>query len=545
MSPEQCTGIEVDSLADVYSLAAIAYQMLCGRLPFEAASMRDLMKQHIQAVPESPQKYDPTVPQALAEVVLCALEKDPRRRPPTAGTFAARLRASSEGELPVLRKSKDFFHTNSGPLLIMLAACLSLPAVGIIPLQAAASWASRSKLAPDGVLVTLLIMAGALLMTFGFQLSKVSCALMLQKASEQRQFQLNVGPALRKVVGGLFALLRTQVLSAIDLRPSSFWANILWPIVWAYEGRSGNDAIARSRQLCGPLRSSSIALAVRQYAPILLGSLAFPGVTSAADSSGAALHSLVREVLTGSALGWFVLFYPLIFGIMLASFGPAYSFLYWSGLRWSNEGSELALPTASRNDRSKSASAGWRPATKIWAALPVVLLLTIVFRISQSTQLQTLNEASSDGRRAALLKLIDEGHGVEQLTGTQETPLFEAVRSGDDHLVAGLLQRGAKVNVRGSAGASPLMVAARYGRTEIARVLLDHGAVVDAPNREGRTPLIVAAMRGNAPLVRLLLDRGASPAHPDSHGKTAAAYAAEEGYDELKALLSQNPKQAL
>jgi serine/threonine-protein kinase len=60
MAPEQCPSLEVDARADVYSLAVIAYQMLCGRLPFEAETLPQLIRQQIQTVPPSPRQHDDT-----------------------------------------------------------------------------------------------------------------------------------------------------------------------------------------------------------------------------------------------------------------------------------------------------------------------------------------------------------------------------------------------------------------------------------------------------------------------------------------------------
>jgi serine/threonine protein kinase len=542
MAPEQCTGIEVTALADVYSLAAIAYQMLCGRLPFEADSLRELIRQQIQTAPPSPCEHDRTVPEALAKVVLCGLEKDPRRRPPTAGTFAARLRATSDGENSLIRKSKDAFHANLSPFLPVLLTCLLVMLAGMIPIHLAASWAARAKLAPEGALVALMGGCFSLLMLFAFQLFKAACAFMLQRASEKGQVRSAGGPALRKLAAGFGPLLRTQLWSAIDLRPSSWWANILWPVVWVTEGRSGKDAIARSRQLCGALPMTSKSLTVRQYGPALLGTLVLPAMMALFDSTGGALHNLVKAVITGSGMGWFFFLYPLIFGILFLNYASAFSFLYWSALRCRNEGAEITLPAAARDHSRKSAASGVRPVTLAWVGVPLIMLALIVVRSNASTDALAMDQASSDGRRTALLKLIDGGLGVEQMTLGHETALFDAVRGGDQKLMAELLKRRANVNVRNFEGTTPLLLAAVLGRNELGRVLLDRGASVDAADREGRTPLMQAAMRGNVAMARLLLERGASASRVDTYGKTAAAYAGEEGYRELTGLLSQNLK---
>ena len=176
------------------------------------------------------------------------------------------------------------------------------------------------------------------------------------------------------------------------------------------------------------------------------------------------------------------------------------------------------------------------------AGMPVLMLAVIVVRASVSPAAQDMDDVSTDGRRTALLKLIDGGRGVDTLLSGHETALFDAVRHGDEKLVAELLGRGAKVNAQNSAGNTPLLLAVSSGRNELARVLLDRGALVNTANGDGRTPLMLAAMRGNAALVHLLLDRGANVTRADTHGKTAAAYADAEGYPEISRLLSQNPK---
>jgi serine/threonine protein kinase len=539
MAPEQCGGLDVDRRADVYSLAVIAYQMLCGQLPFEAETLGQLIKLQIQTKPKSPREHDGTVPESLASVVLSGLEKDPGLRPPTAGTFAQRLRASSEGELNLIRRSKDVFHSHLNPFMPMLFACLSVAVVGIVPVRLAAGWAANSRLASAGALVTIIGFCFSVLVIFAFQLFKAACMLMLRDASEKGQFRSAGGAALRALGSGMGKLIGTQLLSTIDLRPSSWRANVLWPVVWAAEGRSGKDAIARSRQLCDTLPGASVRLTVRQYGPALLGPLVFPAVMSLTDPTGGALHFLVKEILTGSFFGSFVLLYPIIFGIMFLNYGAAFSFLYWSALRCRNEGTEIALPAVARDDSRKSGGGGVGPATLFWAGLPMVLLALIVYRVSVSAGTQAIDEASTDGRRTALLKLLDSGPGVAQRISGQETVLFDAVRGGDETLVAELLQRGAQVNVKNRDGSTPLLLAAALGRNELARTLLDRGAAVDASSRTGRTPLMVAAMRGNAALAKLLLERGANVARTDTEGKTAARYASEEGYGELARLLSQ------
>jgi len=379
MAPEQCIGLEVDLRADVYSLAVIAYEMLCGRLPFEGKGLA-LIREQIQTTPQSPREYDGTVPKALAEVVLSGLEKDPDRRPPTAGTFAARLRAASESEFGPLRKSRDVVHSHHRPFMPVLLACLSVLVVVITPIQPAVRWAAHSGLAPGRALAASISFCFFLLMLFVFQLYKAASMLILQHASEKGQFRSAGGPALRALLGGAGSLLRTQLLSMIDLRPSSLWANILWPVVWAAEGRSGKDAIARSRQLCGTVRAAAAGLALRQYGPALLATLWMPSIFALLGGLRAAMAAL----LAGSLLGWAYLLEPIPLAFIFFPYGPAFSFLYWSALRCRHEGTEIALPAAARDDKRKSGASGVRPATLIWVGIPVVMLALIVLRSCSS-----------------------------------------------------------------------------------------------------------------------------------------------------------------
>ena len=88
MSAERAHGKAVGPAADVYALAVIVYEALCGRRPFDgAAAMEVLVKQCKEPVPP----LDEAIPPAVAEVVVGAMAKDPAARP-TAGELAHGLR---------------------------------------------------------------------------------------------------------------------------------------------------------------------------------------------------------------------------------------------------------------------------------------------------------------------------------------------------------------------------------------------------------------------------------------------------------------------
>jgi serine/threonine-protein kinase len=89
MSPEQARGKrgdELDGRSDLYSLGVVMYQMLSGELPFKADTTMDMLFAHLQKQPPPIQTIRPglNIPDGLANVLACLLEKQPESRLPTA-----------------------------------------------------------------------------------------------------------------------------------------------------------------------------------------------------------------------------------------------------------------------------------------------------------------------------------------------------------------------------------------------------------------------------------------------------------------------------
>jgi beta-lactam-binding protein with PASTA domain/predicted Ser/Thr protein kinase len=91
LSPEQAQGQPVSPRSDLYSIGVMLYELLTGRVPFDAESPVAIAVRHVSDRPIPPAEVNPNVPPALDAVVMRALEKDPARRFADADEFIAAL----------------------------------------------------------------------------------------------------------------------------------------------------------------------------------------------------------------------------------------------------------------------------------------------------------------------------------------------------------------------------------------------------------------------------------------------------------------------
>ena len=83
LAPEQARGEEAGPRSDIYSLGVVAYQLLSGRLPYEAVSLSELTLKQQREAPGPLDVLNPDVPRDLAEAVSMGLAIDAAARPPT------------------------------------------------------------------------------------------------------------------------------------------------------------------------------------------------------------------------------------------------------------------------------------------------------------------------------------------------------------------------------------------------------------------------------------------------------------------------------
>jgi serine/threonine protein kinase len=161
MSPEQARGDKVDHRTDLYSLGAVLYLMLTGRLPFPAASAFEaVIRLTTEDVPHV-RSLNPDVPDALAELTHRLLAKDPKARPASANEVIAAL-SPVDAPLAVLDVPVDAVgepteripavpnhsRRNRRPLVIGVGICMAILASGIIVWRATRP---DSRQVPDDV----------------------------------------------------------------------------------------------------------------------------------------------------------------------------------------------------------------------------------------------------------------------------------------------------------------------------------------------------------------------------------------------------------
>ncbi|MFI5239171.1 MAG: protein kinase, partial [Gemmatimonadales bacterium] len=134
MSPEQAMGErEIGPRSDIYSLGAVTYEMLVGDPPFTGPTAQAIVAKVMTSVPVPPREVRKTIPPAVEDAVLTALEKLPADRFPSAAEFARALSDTTS------TRSRTAAHSRAGRPAYSRRGFMAALAIAIVA-SAAAAW---------------------------------------------------------------------------------------------------------------------------------------------------------------------------------------------------------------------------------------------------------------------------------------------------------------------------------------------------------------------------------------------------------------------
>ena len=98
MSPERCQNKEITPSSDVYSLGVLLFQMISGRLPYEAPTPVSLIRKITAEPPTRLHEYVADIPANVERFVAFLLEKDPKQRPASGAELVALIERVEQGK---------------------------------------------------------------------------------------------------------------------------------------------------------------------------------------------------------------------------------------------------------------------------------------------------------------------------------------------------------------------------------------------------------------------------------------------------------------
>ncbi len=107
IAPEQARGAVTDEKSDVYSVGVMLYEMLTGKLPFEAENAVSVAIMQMQSEAKTPRSINPEIPEGLEEITLKAMKKDPKQRYASAAEMIRDINAFRQD--PSIRFQYQYF----------------------------------------------------------------------------------------------------------------------------------------------------------------------------------------------------------------------------------------------------------------------------------------------------------------------------------------------------------------------------------------------------------------------------------------------------
>jgi hypothetical protein len=526
MSPEQCSGKPVSEKSDLYSLAMMAYMMLAGELPFKG-NARELIEQQISLTPDAPHTRNPKLSEIVSRVILESLTKDPDYRAPNCLSFVARVRAAVEGEVNLLKESRQLSGGNSGVWFAILIMAMLPAAFTLNFFRMLVRTQLETERIDEWTAFALVIPAHAFIAYCVMVWTDMAMTAWSAHTSEHE--------------GGMKEWF-AQMWRAWKLYPRALSATVftlsplrhgLSHIVVMLEGLGRRDSQKRSETLLRGSEHLILALVVRRFTVAWLVASYLPVVLILVQ---APLRVVFRETVVGG-FGNSMSMASFSFLPIYGSFLLAWNLLY---IRTRSSLGEDALVQRKRYvlGRGKIGER-IRLGTKLWALVPILLLSIVVFAPLTGWNERfgdTLSLAVREGRMQDVQEFLAAGADVNMGRGPGGDPLLLAVQGGNEPMVRLLLSRGATLNPPPRNGGALHFAVARR-RPGMVKLLLEEGAKVNVTDDRENTPLNLAAKSGQADIVRMLLEKGADRNIPDARGVIAVNAARSEGHEEIVKLL--------
>jgi serine/threonine protein kinase len=526
MSPEQCSGMAVSEKSDLYSLAMMAYMMLAGELPFKG-NARELIEQQIAQQPDPPHKRNSRLSEIVSKVVLESLSKSPEERAPNSLSFVSRLRAAVEGEVNLLKESRQLNGGHPGSFFAVIMMVI-FPAGFVLNLfRAAVRFCLDSGWIPDWLGFALVLLAHVAIGYVAMVWSDLGMTAWMNftkdNESSIKAWFVEMWRAAKALPAGVMA----AVLTSKPLRHG------LAHLVVLYEGLPTRAAQSRSEALTLGSEHMVLALVVRRLAVAWLVALYLPIVLVISQLP---LRIIFMETI-GGGFGNALSFASFSFLPIYGSFLMAWSLLYDRAKRGLGEaGNDVQKRYV--EERGKVGERV-RLGTKMWGLAPALMIAALVLAPMLGWNERfgdSLPTAVREGRIKDVERFLAEGADVNQGRGPGGDPLMSAVQSGDERMASLLISKGARLDGQIKT-LGPLHMAVSRRRPAMAKFLLDRGSKVDPIDAYENTPLILAAKSGQLDVVRLLLDRGANPGMRDQSGRTALDAARAQGHMDIVKLL--------
>ena len=226
MAPEQSVGDPVDQRADIYSIGAVAYEMLTGEHIFPGKSLQQVMVAHVMETPAHPSTKSTAIPEPLASLVMRCLEKDPSKRPQSADELLHALDAT----------------------VTPAAGTMSIPSM---------RRRSRGKIAAGSAALALLLVVGGALAFAPKDKLATAMALMRRKPARLHTNRIIVAPFTNETgnpklgsLGSMAAdwiaqgLTRAGGFEVVDARTTMVTGDVVDKIPWPFRSRDRGKAIA-------------------------------------------------------------------------------------------------------------------------------------------------------------------------------------------------------------------------------------------------------------------------------------------------------------